>query len=364
MNKFVIISILLILLIAGGYLFFRNNLTVTKQQDVLGNIFERPTTTKIPTPPSELGAWIAYWEEPPSLKSLALAKNEIKTISPVWYRLDSNGALIHTRFSRWSEIMNIATNSAIAVMPTINNEYDSGFDPDRVSKVLNDENKSNEFIKQLVTLALEKSYQGWDIDWEQIKVNDKDVFTKFIKSLSEALHNQQLKLSVTVHAQTGRNDWNGTKGQDIAEISKHADEVRVMAYDFHNSNSNPGPITPLNELRSVLDYSTKHIPLNKLVIGLPLYGYDWINRKGESAQYLEAVDILKRNSSIGERDQESKELMGGYSLNGVNHIIWYQDSVSVGEKISISREYGVYRFYFWRLGNEDISIWSNYKNYE
>ena len=323
------------------------------------------TSTKTSLPLSEIGVWIAYWDEIPSIESLKIASKEIKSISPVWYRLESDGVLVRTKYSKWQDIMDIASNSGMIVMPTVNNEFDGGFDPVRVSKILNDESLSNNLINQLIEIASEKKYQGWDIDWEQIKASDKDAFTGFVKKLSGQLHSKGLELSVTVHAQTGdSNEWSGTKGQDLSMLSIFADEIRIMAYDFHYSNSAPGPITPLSSLEAVLKYTSNKVPLNKLVLGLPLYGYDWVGQKGESVQYEEARSLLKLHSSVEERDDVSKELKAKYTINGVEHEVWFQDSVSVGQKVSLAREYGVYKFFFWRLGKEDPLVWTTYDKYK
>lgn len=366
MSKYLYLSFVALLMMVVSLVSFKFG---SKTKDVVPNKILSPSPYSAPTKtslsPSEIGVWIAYWDEIPSIVSLRAASKEIKTISPVWYRLESDGTLIGTKYSKWQDIMDIATSSGMVVMPTINNEFDGGFDPVRVSKILNDEYLSNNLINQLVEVASEKKYQGWDIDWEQIKASDKDAFTGFIKKLSEQFHGKGLRLSVTVHAQTGdSNEWLGTRGQDLSGLSIFADEIRIMAYDFHYSNSAPGPITPLSSLEAVLKYTSEKVPQNKLVLGLPLYGYDWVGEKGESVQYEEAKSLLKLYSSVEERDDASKELKAKYTVNGIEHEVWFQDSESVGQKILLARKYGVYKFFFWRLGKEDPLVWTSYDKYK
>lgn len=34
-------------------------------------------------------------------------------------------------------------------------------------------------------------------------------------------------------------------------------------------------VAPINEVRRILDYAVTAIPRNKILMGMPLYGYDW-----------------------------------------------------------------------------------------
>jgi spore germination protein YaaH len=308
-------------------------------------------------PKSEFGSWVAYWDEESSIKSLNLGAHRLRNISPVWYRLDESGALMQTNSLKRREIIDLASSSALLLTPTINNEFPGGFDSERVSILLNDKNKTKEFIKNLTLLAQKNHYSGWDIDWEEIKESDKISFLDFIRQLSMELHGNRLLLSVTVHAQTGANDWIGTKGQDIKILSTYADEIRVMAYDFHNVNSNPGAISPLNWLEDVVEYSLASVPENKLVIGLPTYGYHWAKDEGKSVQYFEAMETISEHNLTTTRDTASWELKAEFLNNGNKHYLWFQDAESIRKKIETCRELGVYKFYFWRLGKEDGALW-------
>lgn len=42
------------------------------------------------------------------------------------------------------------------------------------------------------------------------------------------------------------------------------------------SSSEPGPVAPISEVRSTLQFAVERVPRKKILLGLPLYGYDWI----------------------------------------------------------------------------------------
>jgi len=71
---------------------------------------------------------------------------------------------------------------------------------------------------------------------------------------------------------------------DPSQIAPIADFVVVMAYDFHFIGSYvTGPVAPLAGVSTVVEYdiqtaiqkSLAVLPSEKIILGLPLYGYEW-----------------------------------------------------------------------------------------
>ncbi len=306
----------------------------------------------------ELSAWLPWWEEQASIESLSNSNGQIKIISPVWYQIAENGELIETASEYKKEVLSHAEALNIRVIPTISNASGDDFDGERISKLLRNEALQEKFILSLLELAQDSGFRGWDLDWEKVKEEDRDLYSAFVNTLAKRLNSRNLKLSVTVHAQAGKpSDWDGAKGQDLKALGKSANYVRVMAYDFHHSISPPGSVTPMDRLYETLDYSVKVIPLDKLVLGLPSYGYDWVLDKGTAMQYQEVVKYLKNNGAKVDRDPESHSLYANFSREGEEHTVWFEDAESLLIKIEAAKSYGVYQVVLWHLGDEDPKIW-------
>ena len=77
---------------------------------------------------------------------------------------------------------------------------------------------------------------------------------------------------------------------DITSLSKASDALFVMAYDFHRPTSDKaGPVAPINgagihaeyDIATMLEDYLTLAPQNKLILGVPYYGYNWLVDGGE-----------------------------------------------------------------------------------
>lgn len=299
-------------------------------------------------------AWIPSWMEKQSVLSIkGFTPGQIDEINPVWYEVDQNGNIVKSNSIK-TDLLEVATSKKIRISPTITNITPNGFDPERVSLLIN--NKSL-VIKEMIKIAQDNGYSGWDLDLEEIRQSDKESYSEFVKELSSNLNDNNLTLSVTVHAQSGDNDWNGTKGQDIQSLGMYADNIRVMAYDFHNSNSDAGAITPSTNLVETIKYTLEEVDLKKVTMCLPTYGYNWSDEEVVPMQFIDIKMLVENELIRVERDPESYELTGKYIKDGVKHTIWYQDAISMQEKVKIVKQYGITKVCFWHLGGEDQDFW-------
>ena len=114
------------------------------------------------------------------------------------------------------------------------------------------------------------------------------------------------------------------QAQDYAAIGRVADQVRVMAYDYHWSTSAPGPIAPVDWVRDVLDYSLTRIPADKIVLGVPLYGYDWVGDTGTPVSWEQVYELAQEHQAAVQWDGASQSPWLTYTdAQGRQHEVWF-----------------------------------------
>lgn len=348
----VYLTLLGFLILAFVFFYFSNGLNIKNllQETPVGHL-----TYLKPVPATQLNSWIAWWDEEKAVGTLK--KNpKLASISPLWYKIDKQGNLQTIPHFLEGPIKDIARQSNIKLIPAITND----FDPERVSKVINNTDILQNFMEKLANLAAGSNYQGFDIDWEEINPQDQQAFSLFIQKLSGFLHTYNLALTVSVHPQTGQpSDRAVARAYNLAKLSQNSDALKIMAYDIHNQNSAPGAVIPFGKLIEILDYTKSVIPAEKTILGIPGYGYDWAEgQKGTAVSFAEASDRIKKYDGSIQRDTESYSLAGNYISDGKKHTIWFEDAQTIGKIIEKARSYGIYRFSFWRLGVEDPAVWT------
>lgn len=300
--------------------------------------------------------WLAWWDSEEGKNSFEKALPVISQIMPVWYKIDENSELVGIPYPLKENILKEAGKNKVKVLPTIGNDFDSK----RVAKIITSQELTNNLASQLVELAKNEGYQGWDIDFEMLDVQYKDDFTQFLGILYDRFKENSLILSVDLHAKVSdKGSWHGNRAQDWREIGKNADLVRIMIYDYHNGETEPGAITPTSYLKDVLSYAEKNILRQKTVVALPTYGYRWQENNTQAITYTKAISLLQGKEA--KRDRESGELYYDLSATKESDVIWFQDSQTNIERIKIAREMGYNHFSFWRIGAEEDGFWEAIK---
>jgi hypothetical protein len=159
-------------------------------------------------------------------------------------------------------------------------------------------------------------------------------YTEFVRELALALHRQHAALRVAVRIRTTDEINYQDKSDllpflyDYGQLAKYADQIVLMAVDFHWTTSDPGPIVTLSDLRNVLtEVQTYHIPSSRLAVESAVYGYDWaLNQAGHrlagtQAATVTATDIAARGwVKAGSQDGETYYQ---YTAGGHRHAVWF-----------------------------------------
>jgi spore germination protein YaaH len=311
-----------------------------------------------PTPslgPIELTGWFAYWEEKESAMELPHLINELKTFSPLFYRVAPDGSLSRYEISNRNRVLKYARDANIPIAPVIGDEGD----PKRLRALLTQDLVREKFITQLISEAKKENFTGWGIDFETLTSKDKDAFTDFIEDTATSLHDNDLRLDVIVFGRIEKDDYDPALAHDYQALGKSADEVQLMVYGYSNEQTSPGGQSPGKWFQSVLDYAVKSIPREKILVGLSTHGYDFSsNGEPEGVTFQQAEEKIEQNSARVIYNSKELSQVATYKTGTIEHEIWYEDSETIMEKVNIAREkYGINRFALWRIGAEDPKIW-------
>ena len=262
-----------------------------------------------------------------------------------WFETDSKGELRYEYQDQYHQVLQytrqrgIRTHLGVALM-----------DKEALHALLANKNYRQYLIQQLTQKVTADKYDGVNIDFEFIPPADAQYFTQFLKELKAALGPGKM-LSVAVFARTGKESW--PVAYQYKEIGQIADRVVVMAYDYCYAGSGPGPVAPLWWVKEVKDYMLANLPREKILLGLPTYGYDWTAKGNAVAITAPKLAAIKSKYQVtGGFDTASMSpYYTYYDEKGRQHTIWLENRTSLNEKFKLAVNDRLGGIAFWRIGN-------------
>jgi len=307
---------------------------------------------------ANVSAHLVWWDQDNGFESIQNYGKYVYSVSPFWYELTIDGEIETFSGAEDAEIIDYLKENDIKILPIISNE----FERDRLADILQVETKKQEHIEALSLLA--ENYDGISLNYENLNEEDKDNYTNFVKDLAEKLHSNGKVLSVHLHAKTDEpGTWNGPKAQDWQALSEYCDKLKIMAYDYHWSTSEAGAIAPPSWVEDVVKHAKELIPAEKIYLGIPFYGYDWIDEAGSDVTYAKAIKVANLNDAAIQFDTETQSPFFSYRDNdNLLHEVWFENAESTKAKLEIAKEYEIGGVDFWRLGGEDPDAWQEVEN--
>ena len=254
-----------------------------------------------------------------------------------------------------TDVVRIARSNHVAPLATITNLTSQGFSQELAYQVLTYPDQRNRLINNLYHLVKNKNYAGVNIDIERVRESERDLFTGFLSALHHRLKPEGYYVTVTVTAKTNDNiPW--LLGYDFGGIGAASDFVFIMAYDWNTPASDPGPVAPIGEVRRAIEYALARIPANKIILGLPRYGYDWIMSNGKSAggstiSTGDAINLAGKHQVPIQYSTEYEQPHFTYrDETGKRHVVWFEDAKARVAKLKLVSEYHLRGVGAWQLG--------------
>ena len=226
-------------------------------------------------------------------------------------------------------------------------------------------------------LATYAKLAGWhNLTFDQ-EVNQVTLdYTHLVQMVAAAMHKQHRLLRVA--SLVRNNDMVDSEVTNVApylldygNLAKYADQLVLMAIDFHYQGGTPGPISPMADVTQVAKYVRSYgIPLSKLSIEVPNYAYDWqvtasgANATNSSGQVIQATqlnptqlaakmqagDWRKVGTQDGETQYSYKTTAGGKT---VQHIVWDSATAISYKKAQLAKVLPGVSINIWQIGNND-----------
>ena len=116
-------------------------------------------------------------------------------------------------------------------------------------------------------------------------------------------------------------------------------------------------VSPANMVARVLDYAVTAIPSEKILMGMPNYGYDWTLPfvQGTAARTLSNTGAVQQALEVGARIRydtiAQAPFYNYYDSERRRHEVWFDDARSVQARLRLVDEYNLGGDRYWTINS-------------
>ena len=291
----------------------------------------------------------------------------VNVVSPAFFYLDEDGKLQENVGTRGQAYIEWAHSNGYKVWPMISNANAARESLEITSEIMNSYTKRQELIESIVEKCVEYKLDGINVDFENMKAEDKDMYSRFIIELTPRLKEIGAVTSVDVTAPDGGETWSMCFDRHV--IGDVADYIIFMAYDQNGvSSTTPGTTAGYNWVNLSLNkfLQTEVIDSDKIILAVPFYTRVWTTDQDGKIIGRSTVDMKDIDSIIpaGVEKTWNDELKQNYVeyMDGNNKKqIWIEDLESLKAKVSLIKENNLAGVASWQKGMETDEVWQMFK---
>jgi len=364
----------------------------------------------------EASGWIPYWRTASGTADVLPHLDQLTSVMPFAYSVKSDGTLSDTAKlteEPWVSFIAEAKRKKVRVIPTV--MWGNG---DHIHAILSDTKKRIALEDEIAKLVRDNGFDGIDIDFEAKRHETITYYSTFLKGLYQRMGNKWVYCTIEARLPLENRYSPGATipadatdyANDYAELNKYCDRVELMAYDqgtidLRLNAARRAPYAPVADpgwVETMVTLAAQNISRNKLVIGIPTYGYEYTVTPQPDGKYKYkvlwpfnyryATDIAQKLGITPERNSaneigfaydparlaaiaptggDSTQTMQTIQTNSTvqnlgsqvntgapfNYLSW-SDSTAIADKVELARRLGVRGVAVFKFdGGEDQAMW-------
>ena len=277
--------------------------------------------------------------------SLKENNHSIDVLIPDWFYFNKDGNIVEKSDSK---IDHLARESGVQIVPSIT--LDENSTADDVHNWLSNPQTQDQMIQNLLSVIKTKGYQGVHLNFEDVYWEDKELYNQFVTDLYNSFHHSGLLLTLFVRL--------GDDTYDTKLLSDVSDHIIVKAFDQHIEQGEPGPLASFQWTQELISQYSGSI--EKLVLCLANYGYDWNLTTGEPAtphDFSTLMGMVNRENLKIQWNHHFLTPYVRYKEQSEEHFIWFLDAATFYNQLKIAQSYQIPSIGIWNIGSEDPTIW-------
>ncbi len=348
----------------------------------------------------EISGWIPYWRSKQGVESILPHLDLFTEVNPFMYTVKQDGTLYQASSlsnDEWVLLRARAQDAGIKFVPAV-----TWANADAMDGIFRDAEKRKAHISSIIKEVFGHGADGIDIDYEGKYARTRPYFSLFLKDLKEAIGYNKW-ITCTIEARTPLDSrYSSTDSipkdieyaNDFTAINQYCDSVRLMTYDqgridlkLNDAKGDPYvPVADADWVEKVVKLALQDIKKEKLVIGVPTYGYEydmfpsqngtstmqysqlWSFNPGYATGIVTKLGIAPVRDKAGELTlsfSASKSPAPPIPLPNATRVLSWSDAESIRQKAELAVKYDLRGIAIFKIdGGQDPLLWDVLTNYK
>lgn len=287
-------------------------------------------------------------------QSARSAAPHLTYLAPFSFQINRDGSLSEPPLNNFRSI---ADNSGAVLLMAVTNLEGGQFSTELGRIILTNEQLQNTLLDNIIATAKRLNFKDIHFDMEHLPRELRLSYNAFLRKAKARLSAQGLLMSTALAPKTSSTqagEW--YEAHDYKAHGQISDFVVIMTYEWGYSGGPAMPVSPLPQVRQVIEYALTEMPASKIMMGQNLYGYDWTLPfvQGSTATAVspqEAILLAEDNNVPISYDRTAQAPHFDYTAaNGKRHTVWFEDARSIQAKFNLVKELGLRGVSYWKLG--------------
>ena len=282
--------------------------------------------------------------------------------SPFAYMIKEDGTL---QPMNDKPMVDAAISKNITPMLSITNFTSTQAGSNLANVVLANPALREKLINNAIQIMDAKGYKVLNIDFENVLPADRENYNQFLQLAVNRLHPRGYLVSTALAPKVS-----ATQGgllytaHDYEAHGRIADFVVLMTYEWGYRKGPPQAISPINQMRRVVEYALSVMPAEKIFLGFQIYARDWLlpHVQGQEAETFSPQEAIRRALKYGAAIQYDTTAQSPFfryvDEQGRGHEVWFEDARSAQAKFDMVKQYNLRGVSYWALGYPYPQNWA------
>lgn len=312
-------------------------------------------------PTIEVNAY-SYQSDTAGSRSIREFGDLLTYASPFAYLIRENGTL--APFADTAMIQASVSTGVIPMM-SITNFTSTAAGSNLAHVILSNNEMRRRVLNNVLQIMEQKGYRGLNIDFENVLPEDRENYNQFLQLAVDTLHPRGYFVSTAVAPKTsGTQQGLLYTAHDYEAHGRIADFVILMTYEWGYRKGPPQAISPINQMRRVVQYALSVMPPEKIFLGFQIYARDWLlpHVQGQEAETFSPQEAVRRAVHYGAAIQYDNTAQSPFfryhDEQGRAHEVWFEDARSAQAKFDLVKQYNLGGISYWALGYPYPQNWT------